>query len=225
MMKKLGIVVGVAVVLILSLTVATATMAQVQTICYVSGFDYVVEGSYIISTIYDPVTLQVYFQRTVPGSPDFRNALLPVRVPITAIEDIDVYSNDGTYLGTSQYVVSDPQWHMPDSDCDGGRIGDGRINDGPRELGAPLAAFCSSSGIAVWDIDTEGHGTLGFTSTAAEIDAGLAAAASSGFPTLIGSGLGNSLYATPHGQLAVVGPDLRDTGKVYQFNFAGNRCG
>jgi hypothetical protein len=219
-MKKLGIVIGVTVVLILSLTFASAAMAQVEEICYLSGLGTVSFATSATSIIFDPATGNIYFQRTVQGETDPFNALLPVRVPITAVEWTFL---DGFFAG--EFFASDPQWRLPDSDCDGRGIGDGRVNDGPRELGAPLAAYCADGGIAVWDIDTESHGTLGFTATGAEVDAGLSSAASSGLPTLIGSGLGNSLYAIPEGDLVMLGPDLRESGKEYRFSFAGNRCG
>jgi len=102
-----------------------------------------------------------------------------------------------------------------------GRIGDGRINDGGDQLGAPLAAYCASDGgIAVWDISDVGEGTLGFTATGADISAALANAAQSGQNVLVGEGLGNSLYALANGNLMLTGPDVKEAGKIYQF-FAG----
>jgi hypothetical protein len=193
----------------------------VQTICYGTGYQDIPGDVEFRSVLYDPDTGVVYFDRTITPQSDPYNGLTPVLVPITAWEDIYI---DGSYWSTFSVELS-TDFHLPLSDCSGGRIGDGRVNDGADQLGAPLAAYCKSGSIEVWDIGTDARGTLGFTASADEIDAGLADAAASGLPTLISSGLGNSLYATPHGNLAVLGPDLRDPGKVYKFEFSGSRCG
>jgi hypothetical protein len=219
MSKKILVLCGVLALLVLSLTIVSTAAAQVQEVCYQSGLFDIPLGTIFTTVIYDPVTLTVYFQRTINGGESNPyNALLPVIVPITAVEDVYL---DGVYY-TSFLVVD---WQLPLSDCSGSFIGDGRINDGPNELGAPLAAYCGSGGIEVWDIDLEAKGTLGFVAFAAAVDEALADAASSGLPTLVDSGLGNSLYASPDGDLVVQGPDLREPGKLYSFLFSGNRCG
>ena len=106
-----------------------------------------------------------------------------------------------------------------------GSIGDGRINDGGDQLGAPLAAYCAADGgIAVWDISDVGEGTLGFTASGADISAALANAAQSGQNVLVGEGLGNSLYALANGNLMLTGPDVKETGKIYQFFAGGDVC-
>jgi hypothetical protein len=206
---------------VLIFVTAFPAAAQVEQVCYMSGLDNVPPGWTMYSIVYDPTSGAVYFERTVTGGgTDLYQAITPILVPITAQEDIYV---DG--FGPMTFYAADPIWHMPFSDCVGGRIGDGRVNDGADQLGAPLAAYCKSGSLEVWDIGTDARGTLGFTASADEIDAGLADAAASGLPTLISSGLGNSLYATPHGNLALLGPDLRDPGKEYKFEFSGSRCG
>ncbi len=106
-----------------------------------------------------------------------------------------------------------------------GKIGDGRINDGPNELAAPLAAYCTAdSGIAMWDIDSEGHGTLVFTASAADIAAGLSQAVASGARVQIAKGGGDSIWALPSNEIALVGPDLRESGKTYVYVAPGDRC-
>jgi hypothetical protein len=164
----------------------------------------------------------VYFERTINGGQSNPyNAITPVLVPITAQEDIYI---NRVFFGT--FFAADSIWRMPFTDCVGGRIGDGRINDGPRELGASLAAYCADGGgIEVWEIDESAHGILGFTASASAIDDALGDAASSGLPTLVDTGLGNSLYASSHGELVVQGPDFREPSKTYSFAFPGNRCG
>ncbi len=105
------------------------------------------------------------------------------------------------------------------------QVGDGRINDGEDQLGAPLAAYCADGGITVWDIAEDGQGTLGFTAALENIHSGLEAAASTGENLLIGEGLGNSLYALPSGQLQFRGPDVREPGKTYDYLTDGAVCG
>ncbi len=104
-----------------------------------------------------------------------------------------------------------------------GHIDDGRMN--AYDLGAPLAAYCTSDGgIAVWDIDDSGHGTLGFTASKADITKALNDAQSSGQNVLVGEGLGDSLYALSTNQLTLVGPDIKEPGKTYEFVTTGDRC-
>jgi hypothetical protein len=105
-----------------------------------------------------------------------------------------------------------------------GKIDDGRIN--AYDLGAPLAAYCTSDGgIAVWDIDDTGHGTLAFTSSKSDISKALSDAQSSGQNVLVGEGLGDNLYALSTNQLTLVGPDVKESGKTYEFVTTGDHCG
>lgn len=128
-------------------------------------------------------------------------------------------------------LVNDVDWLTPVEDCLKVpsvpliQIGDGRINDGANELGAPLAAYCSSEGITVWDIDEQGQGTLAFTATVGQINEALANALASLQNSLIAEGIGNSLYALSSNELAFVGPDLREPGKQYQFIAPVDVCG
>ena len=104
-----------------------------------------------------------------------------------------------------------------------GRIDDGRIN--AEDLGAPLAAYCTADhGIEVWDIDETGQGTLAFTVTKADITTALSDAIASGQNVLVGQGLGDSLYALSSNQLTLVGPDVKESGKTYEFVTTANRC-
>lgn len=220
-MKKL--VFTLMLVSLFSSVFAVGVFAQsgVPTVCYLSGNNMVEQGVQLESFVYDPVTFEIYSHRIVyGGESDLYNAFTPVLVPVTAVEELYY---DGFFFG--YFEAANPLYQLPLSDCVGSRIGDGRINDGPDELGAPLAAYCADGSIEVWEIDTEAQGTLGFTASGADIDAGLSSAAASGLPTLIDSGLGNSLYASPEGELVVLGPDLRDASKTYQFAFSGTRCG
>ena len=118
-----------------------------------------------------------------------------------------------TFVGT---VFFD---HAPSSSvCNTGfgHIDDGRIN--AYDLGAPLAAYCTAdSGIAVWDIDDTGHGTLAFTVTKADITKALSDAIASGHNVLVGQGMGDSLYALSSNQLTLTGPDIKEPAKTYEF--------
>ncbi|RMF80411.1 MAG: hypothetical protein D6737_08105 [Chloroflexi bacterium] len=127
---------------------------------------------------------------------------------------------DGTPLNIEEMVVAL-------NNCVAGGVGDGRINDGPRQLGAPVAIFCGPLGsVAVWDINAEtGNGTIAISATGTQIDTLLGAAAASGAPVLIGAGLGNELWASPDDFLAVIGPSLNEPDKLYRFNFAAETCG
>ncbi len=111
-----------------------------------------------------------------------------------------------------------------DNHCTGGRITDGRIN--AYDEGAPLAAYCTADhGIAVWDIDDTGHGTLAFTVTKADITKALSDAIASGHNVLVGQGMGDSLYALSSNQLTLTGPDIKEPAKTYEFVTAADRCG
>ncbi len=111
----------------------------------------------------------------------------------------------------------------PSSQCDFGHIDDGRIN--AYDLAAPLAAYCTPDhGIAVWHIDDSGHGTLAFTSSAADISAALSKAIASGQNVLVGQGMGDSLYALSSNQLTLTGPDVKESGKTYDFITTPDRC-
>ena len=104
-----------------------------------------------------------------------------------------------------------------------GHIDDGRINSA--DLGAPLAAYCTNDGgIAVWDIDATGQGTLGFTATKADISKALTNAQSSGQNVQVGQGLGNSLYALSSNQLTLVGPEVKEPSKMYEFLTTAAPC-
>ncbi len=81
-----------------------------------------------------------------------------------------------------------------------------------------------AAGIAVWDIDDQGQGTLAFTASADEISAGLSTAASSGQNQLVAEGMGDSLYALMSNQIALFGPDVKESGKTYQFIAPGDVC-
>lgn len=119
-----------------------------------------------------------------------------------------------TFLGASE------------DSCDSGfgAIGDGRVNDGPNQLAAPLAAYCNDDGISIWDISNEGKGTYAFTVTRAEIDAALSQAVASGQNVLIAEGSGNSIYALSSNELTLLGPDVKEPGKLYQTILPADTC-
>jgi hypothetical protein len=103
-------------------------------------------------------------------------------------------------------------------------VHDGRINDNGSEMGAPLAAYCEAGALAVYDISATGQGTKAFTATRAEIDAALEEAIASAQNVLIAEGLGNSLYALMSNELTLVGPDVKEPGKLYQRIISAQSC-
>lgn len=117
--------------------------------------------------------------------------------------------------------------NAPLSSCTGGggaaTIGDGRVNG--TDLAAPLAAYCTGSGLAIWDIDGGGAGTFAFAVTAEQIEAALGDAETSGQNVLVAEGLGNSLYALSSSELVLVGPEVKEPGKLYQRILAADVCG
>jgi hypothetical protein len=111
--------------------------------------------------------------------------------------------------------------------CIGGRIGDGRINDGGDQLAAPMAGYCTDEGgIEIWDIDLSGVGTFDLVVTAAEIADALAVAVANDINQLVGTGtLGNQLWALSNGQLQFHASGLPgEEAKLYDFVFEGDTC-
>jgi len=178
------------------------------------NFQLVDPNGYVLINIAGKTASNGYFLFDIPGGLYPSNSTMLFIFP--------TYNFTITLSPYSHYVG-----RLSADNCVGGRIGDGRINDGPNELGASLAAYCNSdSGIDVYSIDkSTSEGTFAFSSSAGEIASALESAASSGAPVLIGEGSGDQLWATPEGKLAVIGPDLNGEGKTYRFDFAGDRCG
>jgi len=121
------------------------------------------------------------------------------------------------FVGFGDFEIVD------DSNCLPSSINDGRIN--LYDVAAPLAAYCASGGIAVWDIAPDSQGTLAFTAPLDAIHTALTQAASSGQSVLIGQGIGNTFYALPSNQLEFTGPDVKEPSKIYQLIAAGAVCG
>jgi hypothetical protein len=204
-----------------------ADSEDTPTVCFLGGSVYFLgapPGSRVVLRIVDPsgnVLLNVtgtVGASGVVGLP-FSRGLYP---PNSTLQGIFLdFGITISYRLDTFFGVSSP------NNCVGGRIGDGRINDGPNELGASLAAYCNGDGgIDVYAIDkSTSEGTLAFTASADEIASALASAASGGSSVLVGEGLGDQLWAAADGTLAVVGPDLNGEGKTYRFDFAGDTCG
>lgn len=78
----------------------------------------------------------------------------------------------------------------------------------------------------MWDINLDSHGTFTFAVTHDQIEEAFTQAVATGLNQQIGSDtLGNTLYALNDGHtLDFLGPDLRETGKTYQFMFERGRC-
>jgi len=224
MFRKYLLVVLCLVVLVTSLAFVGAASADgVAYVCYYSGFfGGWPAGSSVYSELYDGDGTLLRTRRAIAQT-DNANFFLPVMMPRDGFE-FAVLTIPGLPPVGGFFPVSD--WILPDRDCSGGAIGDGRINDGGGQLGAPLAGFCISDGaIQVYDIGEGGAGTLAFTASADAISSALTQAAGQGSSVEIGNGLGDSLWAAADGTLALIGPDFRDAGKIYRFDFAGDLCG
>ena len=103
------------------------------------------------------------------------------------------------------------------------QINDGRIN--ATDLAAPMAAYCQSGGMEIWYIDAEGQGTLAFTVSADDISTALDQAVASQQNQLIAEGMGDQLYALMSNELALVGLDVKEPGKLYQRVLPADVCG
>jgi hypothetical protein len=220
-----------AIVLVPSLTFVSGASAQEQLlVCYLSGLNWVGDpivpnGSVATSYIYNPDG-SLFLQRDVvmqSSQYGLNWGFLPVFAPRGGFEIIIITVPIGTF-GFGPYAVN--SYIRPDDECAVARIGDGRINDGGAELGAPLAAYCAdNAGITVYDIAEDGTGQVSFRVTGEEIAGALRDAADTATPLLVGEAGGNQLWASPDHILAVLGPEIRDPGKIYRYDFAGDTCG
>ena len=139
--------------------------------------------------------------------------------PVSDTSFVGTASGSGSLLYVPPGIFSRVANSMCGGPC---HIDDGRIN--AYDLGAPLAAYCTADkGMAVWDIDSTGHGTLAFSVTGTQISAALSKAISSGQNVLVGQGLGDSLYALSSNQLTLTGPDVSDS-KTYDFITTPDVC-
>jgi hypothetical protein len=209
-------------VLLLSSFTLTGISAARSAVCFAWSFTFTAGpgGATGYAEIYDLYTGEVFaYQSVILGPGESRLVVLVAAVP--SGHPGAVASIGGGGLTPS---VTGP---IPVTNCFGGLIGDGRINDGANELGAPLAAYCNSDGgIDVYSISKDtSEGTLAFSASADDIASALDSAASGGASVLVGEGNGDQLWAAPDGTLAVTGPDLNGEGKTYRFDFAGDRCG
>lgn len=229
--RRFLIVVLLAVALISGLAITGAASAQeTQLVCYLSGLNWVGDpilpnGSVATSEIYyADGTLFTVRTVTMQSSQYGLNwGLLPIFAPRGGFELIYIDYPPGNFL-LGGFFVDD--WIRPVDECAVARIGDGRINDGGAELGAPLAAYCDeNAGISVWDIAEDGAGNKVFAVTGEDIAVALAEALESGIPVLIGEGAGNQIWASPDDYLAVLGPDIFEAGKTYRFDFPADTCG
>lgn len=226
MTRRIAVVIVTSmVVLVAMLTLASAASAQDDNrlVCYVLGYLDMPGFVELHAVVQDGNT--IYADRTfAPTNEEFRDATAYVLVPVAAVENGTLSNGITTF--PYQFLVRDwlgTEFQLPNDACITA-IRDGRLNNGGDQLGAPLAAYCRNGGMEVWDISDTGQGTLGFTVTADEIAAGIASAMSSGQAVLIGSGLGNELWAGIQGQLVLTGPDMKEWGKTYTFAAPGNVC-
>lgn len=101
------------------------------------------------------------------------------------------------------------------ANCDGGRIGDGRLNDGANQLAAPVAIYDTDQGLDVYLINpANGNGDKIFTATDEEVaDVGDAPAAN----TIIDSANGVALYRLTSGEFQINATNF--DGSPYSFTW------
>jgi len=215
-----------ALTVILLLALAASSLMSVEAaaaqatlrVCYITGLENLPQGITVRTEVYDGAG-RLFFERTFRTESDNANGILPIMAPIDGYEL--VYFNGVLVAG---FIVSD--WILPPDNCVGGRINDGRINDGNDHMAAPAVVYClDGGGIQVFDVDLEtSNGNLAFEVSGAEIANALISAASSGSSVQIRSGLDDSLWASPDNQLVLMGPDMREPEKTYTFAFSGSTC-
>jgi hypothetical protein len=180
-------------------------------------------GIFQVTIVRDPSLIQVYSVNVTlaPGQTKFITVLfyLPANTPGTHASVLNI--SPGVIITNTTYIP------LPLSRCVGVAFTDHRLNGGADQQGAPVALYCDGDGsVEVWDIDPgTGQGTLAFLLPAVQLTDGLSRAMLGDGSVKIGEGLGDSLWATPEGRLVVVGPDMREPGKTYQFDFAADTCG
>jgi LysM repeat protein len=99
-------------------------------------------------------------------------------------------------------------------------IADDRVNNG--DLAAPVAIYCSSSGIQVYRIDSSARGTLVFAATFSQVNSSITTAQASGQNISVASGGNATLYVLGSNEFQVNAFD--GTGKLYEFIFPLSRC-
>ncbi len=99
--------------------------------------------------------------------------------------------------------------------CQGGKIGDGRLNDGGDQLGAPVAVYDTEQGLDVYLINpANGNGDKIFTATDEEVaDVGETPAAN----TAIDSANGVTLYRLSSGEFQINATNF--DGSPYAFDW------
>jgi hypothetical protein len=192
------------------------------------GDDRVIIGDYVVidSTVVGGETGETVGDLLVIGDGQVCSEDLQAVANAQAINGLDPNSGTVVYLGQT-YTWAEFEQIMNGSYFNPcvGSINDGRIN--AYDLGAPDALYCTvENGVSVWEIDLEGLGTFSFAVNAAQIEAAVEAAVSSGVNQLVGSdAFGNQLYALSDGEtLTFVAPELREPGKTYVFTFPNDRC-
>ena len=138
----------------------------------------------------------------------------------------DADTGDPYYIPVDVFVMTPDQFYYEDgrfrdisgdtspvNNCIGGRIGDGRINDGGDQLAAPVAIYRTDKGIEVWKIHAfTGAGTEIIIATDEEV-----AAAVGDTNMLIEEAQGVSLYRLTSGEFEVVASEW--DGEPYTYIF------
>jgi hypothetical protein len=195
---------------------------------------------------YDNLMLVCYDADGVPNDSDGYTYVMTSNSPTSLLAWCDPgFMPNGSYNSTATWKLFDIASYISENDdtvlpqieaspllacfglgcaASGGilPILDGRLN--AFDHGAPVSIYCVDGEYTLWDIGLDGRGTFVGSVSVADAEAGLAQAESSGENVQIAEIGDNSLWAlAPGDKLQLMGADLREPGKMYEFIFVP-RC-
>ncbi len=202
---------------------SVSAVSAEEEVCWVLEHQYYNDMAYTATTTAEIIHIspfRIYGQASLTLAPG-ETGTLKVAALVPASDTAVTFSTTivFAYLGGDFYQADI-------SACDSGsgvaEIADGRING--KDLAAPVVGYCHDGGMAVWDIDAEGHGTYAFDVTADDIRSALEQAVASQHNFMVAEGIDNNLYALMSNELALIGVEP-GTGKPYQHVMSPNVCG
>ncbi len=191
-------------------------------VCWVLELQYYNDMAYTATTTAEIIHVspfRIYGQGSLTLSPG-ETGTLRVSALVPASDTDVTFSSTIVFA----YLGGAGLYQANASACNSGaaEIADGRVNG--RDLAAPVVGYCHDGGMAVWDIDAEGHGAYAFDVSADDISAALDQAVASQQNILIAESLGNRFYALQSNELALIGIEP-GSGKQYQHIMPPDACG
>jgi hypothetical protein len=168
-----------------------------------------------------PLTATIYFASVATGEPLTDTLSVTVQPGESAtLRLVALIPNVPYFLGggpgglTIESIINFGDT-LTEDNCTGGRIGDGRINDGGDQLGAPVAVYRTDQGIEIYLIDPDdGHGDQIFVATDDEV---VAVGDSPAENTIIDSASGVALYRLTSGEFQINATSFDGTPYSYIF--------